>query len=156
MSETPDISIMLTIVDEEHIGFSLGATDYLSKPVDWDRLSATIEKHCGETGGDILVVEDDAGTRELLVRTLQKEGWEVREADGHDYAELTAVLGEPAAGGRPLFVIAHTVKGRGVSFMENVAKWHHGVPGAADYERALSELDAAEAALATSKEVVGS
>ena len=79
---TADIPvIMLTIVDEEHIGFSLGASDYFTKPVDWGKLGTAIEKYRGKASGDILVVEDDATTRELLVRTLQKEDWEVREAE---------------------------------------------------------------------------
>jgi CheY-like chemotaxis protein len=73
--------IMLTIVDEEHIGFSLGASDYFTKPVDWDRLSAAIEKHRTEGGNDILVVEDDHATREILTRALRKSGWEVRQAE---------------------------------------------------------------------------
>ena len=70
-------------------------------------------------------------------------GWEVRTVDGHDYAQLTAALSAPPAAGKPLFIIANTVKGRGVSFMENVGKWHHGVPGDAELAQALAELDAA-------------
>ena len=74
-------------------------------------------------------------------------GWEVRSVDGHDYASLTTAISTPPAEGKPLFVIANTVKGRGVSFMENVAKWHHGVPSDSELARALAELDAAEAHL---------
>ncbi len=70
-------------------------------------------------------------------------GWEVRTVDGHDYAQLTAALTTPHPG-KPLFVIANTVKGRGVSFMENVGKWHHGVPSDAELAQALAELTAAE------------
>ena len=70
-------------------------------------------------------------------------GWEVRTVDGHDYAQLTAALTTPHPG-RPLFVIANTVKGRGVSFMENVGKWHHGVPSDTELAQALTELTAAE------------
>jgi transketolase len=71
-------------------------------------------------------------------------GWEVRRADGHDYAALTAAITEPHPG-KPLVVIANTIKGRGVSFMENVGKWHHGVPSDAELAQALAELEAAEA-----------
>ncbi len=71
-------------------------------------------------------------------------GWEVRVVDGHDYAALTAALTTPPPAGRPLLVIANTIKGRGVSFMENVGKWHHGVPTDEELARALAELDAAE------------
>ena len=74
-------------------------------------------------------------------------GWEVRTVNGHDYAGLTTALTTPPPPGKPLFIIANTIKGRGVSFMENVGKWHHGVPRAEQLQTALAELDAAEAAL---------
>ena len=74
-------------------------------------------------------------------------GWEVRTVNGHDYAALTKALTDPPEPGKPTFIIANTVKGKGVSFMENVAKWHHGVPSEAELKQALSELDAAEAKL---------
>ena len=68
-------------------------------------------------------------------------GFEVVEVDGHDHAALLDVLGAPVgAREMPLCVIANTVKGKGVSFMENVAKWHHGVPSPAQYEQAMKEL----------------
>ena len=71
-------------------------------------------------------------------------GWEVRVVNGHDYAGLTQALTDPAPAGKPVFVIANTVKGKGISFMENVAKWHHGVPNDQELQTALAELDAAE------------
>jgi transketolase len=70
-------------------------------------------------------------------------GWSVRTVDGHDIAALTGVLAEAAPAGKPAVVIANTIKGRGVSFMENVGKWHHGVPNDDEYARAIAELDAA-------------
>lgn len=78
-------------------------------------------------------------------------GWEVRTANGHDYAELTRAIAEPAAAGKPVFVIADTVKGKGVSFIENVAKWHHRVLTEAELAQAYAELDAAEAKLKEDK-----
>jgi transketolase len=72
-------------------------------------------------------------------------GWTVRCVDGHDYAALTRALTDPPEPGKPTVVIANTVKGKGVSFMENVAKWHHGVPSETELGQALAELDAAEA-----------
>jgi transketolase len=74
-------------------------------------------------------------------------GWEVRPVNGHDYAQLTAALTMPAPAGQPVLVIANTIKGRGVSFMEDVPKWHHGVPSAEELRLALAELDAAEVRL---------
>jgi DNA-binding response OmpR family regulator len=72
---------MLSMIDEKQVGFSLGAADYFTKPVDWERLAASVAKHLNGAGGEILVVEDDATTRELLTRSLAKEGWKVREAE---------------------------------------------------------------------------
>ncbi len=67
--------------------------------------------------------------------------WEVVEIDGHDHAQLLDVLGAPLGNReKPLCVIANTVKGKGVSFMENLSKWHHGVPNAEEYEQAMKEL----------------
>lgn len=85
----------------------------------------------------------DVMSNEPLDEKWRAFGWEVRAVDGHDYAALTAAVTTPHPG-RPLFVIANTVKGKGVSFMENVGKWHHGVPNAAELQQALAELDAAE------------
>jgi len=85
----------------------------------------------------------DVMSNEPLDEKWRAFGWEVRTVDGHDYAQLTAALTTPPEAGKPLFIIANTVKGKGVSFMENVGKWHHGVPSAAEPAQALAELDAA-------------
>ncbi|MEO7597565.1 MAG: transketolase [Opitutus sp.] len=73
-------------------------------------------------------------------------GWAVRTIDGHDVAALTAAVKSPLALGKPTCVIARTTKGKGVSFMEDVCRWHHGVPNDEEYARALYEIDAAIAA----------
>jgi transketolase len=71
-------------------------------------------------------------------------GWSVREVDGHDVDTLVATLAEtPHEAGRPSCVIAHTVKGKGVSFMENSVLWHYQSPDADALARALAELEAA-------------
>jgi transketolase len=74
-------------------------------------------------------------------------GWDVRTINGHDYAALTTALTTPPAPGKPLFIIANTVKGKGVSFMENVGKWHHGVPNEAEMKQALMDLTSIETGL---------
>lgn len=68
-------------------------------------------------------------------------GWEVREVDGHDHSTLVASLGAPSNSGRPVCVIAHTTKGKGVSFMENTVLWHYRTARGDEYERALQELE---------------
>jgi transketolase len=71
-------------------------------------------------------------------------GWSVVNVDGHSIPELRRVLNTvPRETGRPTFIIADTVKGKGVSFMENVPKWHHGVPDDRQYELAMEELGSA-------------
>jgi hypothetical protein len=73
--------IMVTIVDDRNLGYALGATDYVTKPVDRDRLSALVRKYRRGGGRDVvLLVEDDPGTRDMLRKTLEKEGWDVAEA----------------------------------------------------------------------------
>jgi transketolase len=89
----------------------------------------------------------DVMSNEPLDEKFAAFGWDVRIVDGHDFAQLTKALIEPSKDGKPIFVMANTIKGKGISFMENVAKWHHGVPSEAELQQALSELDAAEAKL---------
>jgi transketolase len=74
-------------------------------------------------------------------------GWHVQTLDGHDLGALSAALQSPFVTDKPSVVIANTIKGRGVSFMEDVARWHHGVPSDSEYARALGEIDAAIAGL---------
>ena len=68
-------------------------------------------------------------------------GWETLEIDGHDHAALAAALDKGGRTGRPRVVIAHTVKGKGVSFMENQLAWHYKSPDATQYEAARAELE---------------
>ena len=84
-------------------------------------------------------------SNEPLAEKFAAFGWAVLTANGHDIAELTEVLSAPPSAGQPSVVIANTRKGRGVSFMEDVAKWHHGVPSDAEYARALAEIEQATA-----------
>jgi transketolase len=69
-------------------------------------------------------------------------GWSVAEVDGHDhntlYAHLSAV---PRVTGKPSCFIAHTVKGKGVSFMEKSVLWHYRTPRGSEYDEALNELN---------------
>ena len=70
--------IMLTMTNEPDIGYSLGATDYLTKPIDWERLSKVLEKHEIETGSEsILIVEDDEITRDMLKKSLETNEYKV-------------------------------------------------------------------------------
>jgi PAS domain S-box-containing protein len=81
----PDLAdipvIMLSIVDEKGMGYALGAADYLTKPINWERLPGTLRKYQrAQPPCPVLVVEDDADLREMMRRTLEKGGWAVIEA----------------------------------------------------------------------------
>jgi signal transduction histidine kinase/DNA-binding response OmpR family regulator len=86
LKSDPDLSsipvIMITMADDRSLGYALGASDYITKPIDRDRLAASVARfRLGGTPGSVLVVEDDPSTRELMVRTLAGDGWKVAEAE---------------------------------------------------------------------------
>ncbi len=79
---------------------------------------------------------------EPLADKARAFGWAVREVDGHDHAAMTALLSAlPWEPGKPSFLIAHTTKGKGVSFMENSVDWHYKSPSAEQLAQALGELN---------------
>jgi transketolase len=68
-------------------------------------------------------------------------GWSVNEVNGHDLAELVRVMSDvPDGSGKPVAIIAHTVKGKGISFMEDDNNWHYRVPKTEEVEAARKEL----------------
>jgi transketolase len=72
-------------------------------------------------------------------------GWSVREVDGHDHDQLKkAVRDLPFEPSKPCCIIAHTTKGKGVSFMENSVLWHYRVPVGVEFQNALKELEGLE------------
>jgi transketolase len=72
-------------------------------------------------------------------------GWAVRELDGHDLPAIEAAVTQlPFEAGRPSCIVAHTVKGKGVSFMENKLLWHYRAPLGDDMTKALAELEQAK------------
>jgi transketolase len=103
-----------------------------------DNLVAIIDRNTLQITG----CTEDVCALEPLDAKLEAFGWVVREVDGHDLAALTEVLrAAPFETGKPSLVMARTVKGKGISFMENDPRWHHHVPSDQQYERAQQELD---------------
>ncbi|MDP3789599.1 MAG: transketolase [Candidatus Omnitrophota bacterium] len=84
---------------------------------------------------------DNVVSLEPLADKWKAFGWEVREVDGHDISQLEAVFKSvPFVRGKPSLVLAHTVKGKGVSFMENAPIWHYRLPNKEETEAICNEL----------------
>ena len=86
--------IILTMIDDRTRGYSLGAVDYLTKPVDRGLLHKALSRYyCAEEVCSVLLVEDDIDTREIMARTLEKAGWEVSEAgNGREALDIMSDL----------------------------------------------------------------
>ena len=76
-----------------------------------------------------------------LAAKLRAFGFDLHELDGHDLDAIEAVLSAPVAAGKPRAILAHTVKGKGVSFMENQVGWHGKAPNEEQRQQALKELE---------------
>jgi transketolase len=105
-----------------------------------DQLTVIIDRNRLQQG--------DATERTVRLEPLAEKwrafGWAVEEVDGHDHAALLSVFGRlPLEAGKPSCIIAHTHKGKGVSFMEDRVEWHHRVPSEQELESALRELGGA-------------
>ena len=66
--------------------------------------------------------------------------WDCIEIDGHSYQEIFSAFKAFDSSTRPLMILANTIKGKGVSFMESITKWHHSVPSQTEVEMARAEL----------------
>lgn len=105
-----------------------------------DNLCAIVDKNTLQ----ITAPTADVMNTDPLDEKWKAFGWAVKEVNGNDIEELKAAFAAlPFEKGKPSVIIAHTTKGKGVSFMENELKWHHGVPNKEQYEQAQQELDAA-------------
>ena len=102
-----------------------------------DRLIAFVDRNRLQISGP---------TEQVMSQDPQAErwksfGWHVLEIDGNDIAAIdSALTAAKNTVGKPTLILADTVKGKGVSFMENRAEWHHRVPTAEEYERAMAQL----------------
>ena len=76
-----------------------------------------------------------------LDKKLEAFGWEVVSIDGHNFNEIYQAVEKGKVSEKPFAIIANTVKGKGVSFMENNAGWHGKAPNDEQFEQALKELE---------------
>ncbi|MCX7796591.1 MAG: transketolase [bacterium] len=102
-----------------------------------DNLVGIIDRNRLQIGGStesVMSLED-------LSDKWKAFGWSVVETDGHNIKELLDVLENiPITPGKPTLIIAHTVKGKGVSFIENKAEWHHRIPTDEEFAKMMEEL----------------
>jgi transketolase len=102
-----------------------------------DNVIAFIDRNRLQTDGDT----EDVMPLEPLSEKWRGFGWHVLEIDGHDFREIVAAVDRAKlCRDKPSVIVARTVKGKGVSFMEGVAAWHGTPPSAEEYERAINEL----------------
>jgi transketolase len=106
-----------------------------------DNLIAIVDYNKIQSFGKVKEVLD----LEPLAEKWRAFGWAVKEIDGHDFGQIEkALLGVPFEPGRPSCIIAHTVKGKGVSFMEGQLAWHYKFPDDEQLRQALAELGVSE------------
>ncbi|ADQ03917.1 Transketolase domain-containing protein [Caldicellulosiruptor owensensis OL] len=103
-----------------------------------DNLVAIIDRNKLQISGGT----EEVMKLEPLRQKWEAFGWKVFELDGHNYEELIEILTKiPVEKDKPHLIIANTTKGKGVSFIENKAQWHHKVPTEEEYIKAIQELD---------------
>ncbi len=106
-----------------------------------DRLIAVVDYNHMQS----LTTVEDTLRLEPFEQKWKDFGWNAESVDGHDVKALRAACARAvsnAGSGKPSVILAHTVKGKGVSFMENNILWHYRTPQGEEYEAALKELEA--------------
>ena len=104
-----------------------------------DNLVAIIDRNHLQISGN---TEDVMGI-DSIVERWTAFGWDVKEMNGDDMESIIKTFESiDYTNGKPHLLVSYTTKGKGVSYMENIAKWHHGMFDADQYAQALSEIDA--------------
>lgn len=101
-----------------------------------DNLTAVVDYNKLQSDGDARQIMDLAD----LAAKFRSFGWDVHEIDGHDIPQIVHAFDSPRVVGLPRMLVAHTVKGKGISFMENNNEWHHNRLTKANHDLALAEL----------------
>jgi transketolase len=106
-----------------------------------DNLTAIVDRNTLQITGRT----EDVINMEPLEDKFRAFGYAVRHVDGNDVADLAHLFDTlPFEPGKPNLVLAHTIKGKGISFMEDQVQWHHRVPSDAEYAAAMAELEQTE------------
>jgi transketolase len=103
-----------------------------------DNIVAIIDRNMLQISGKT----EDIMSLEPLKERWESFGWEVLEVDGNDMEDVVKSFKSlNHSNSRPKLIIAHTTKGCGISFMEKIAKWHHGIPNTEQFEEAIAEIN---------------
>ena len=108
-----------------------------------DNLTAFIDLNNLQIDGTI----DEVNSAKPVDKKFEAFNWHTITIDGHDFEQIEAALKEAETVNKPVAIIANTIKGKGVSFMENQVSWHGSAPNDEQYEIAMNELKAYKAAL---------
>jgi adenylate cyclase len=87
--------VLMSIIDEKNRGYTLGAADYLVKPVDRTKLVETLRSICGAIAGGVLLVDDDEVVRRGVRQALEPIGWKVTEAEDGQLAVKSLIAARP-------------------------------------------------------------
>ncbi len=102
-----------------------------------DNLIAILDYNGLQIDGEVAQIKDISPIKEKI----EAFNWDVIEIDGHSFTEINDALLSMGKNNKPLFIIAHTIKGKGVSFMENNVIWHGKAPTKEEFEKAMEELN---------------
>ena len=108
-----------------------------------DNLTAFVDYNNLQIDGSI----EEVNSAAPIDKKFEAFNWHTIVIDGHDFDQIEAALNEAETVNKPVAIIAKTVKGKGVSFMENQVGWHGSAPNDEQYEQAMAELKALETAL---------
>lgn len=103
-----------------------------------DNLVAIIDRNRLQISG----CTEDVMALESISQRWTALGWDVKDMNGDDIEDIVKVMSSiDFSNKKPHLIVAHTTKGKGISYMENVAKWHHGVPSEEQYKEGIKEIN---------------
>lgn len=149
VSMATGIAMGLKIDQKSNKVFTLLGDGEMQEGQVWEALMSAAHHHLGNLVAivDVNGLQIDGATSSVMNSTpldqkFQAFGWEVFTCDGHNYTEIGETLKQAIAViDKPAVILAKTVKGKGVSFMENNAGWHGKAPNEAEFTQAMAELE---------------
>lgn len=136
--DNADYKVYVLLGDGELVEGSNWESFLIAAHYGLDNLTAIVDRNNLQITGRT----EDICDIEPLEDKFRAFNWHVEIVDGHDISALTGILSKiPFEKNKPNMVIANTVKGKGVSFIENNHTWHHNVPNDLQYQQAQEELD---------------